>query len=116
MDSLRQRQLNGSERKSIVSAVEIIPCEARNDVKVNMKDILPPVRFVVLTHRHAMSAEHRFHGRRGTRKGRHEWTRQNDVDLVELCDMTNRNDEHVAAIARLLTKAWEHRCVLVNEC
>jgi hypothetical protein len=81
-----------------------------------MKDILPAVRFVVLTHRHALRTEHRFHGGRDTRKGRHEWTRQSDVDIVELCDMTDRNNEHVAAIARLLTKAWEHRCVLVDKC
>jgi hypothetical protein len=82
-------------------------------VEVNVKYILPTMGFIVLSYGDSVGGT-RFLERLGNRRhGRHKCARKNALDVVNLCDVNHRDNEHVPMIPRLLVLGGEHARVLI---
>jgi hypothetical protein len=114
LHSLVQRHLDCPIRKARVTRIEAVIGEAGDDVEVNVKHILTTMCFVVLAHRDSVGSTHQLDGPGNPGQGRHQSTRERALDVVDLRDVDDWHDEHVALIAGLLVKARENGCILIT--
>src|SRR4051812_42984289 len=68
---------------------------------------------VVLANSHAVGRARLLHGRGDAREGHHQRPGELVVNVVDLRNVSSRQNEHMALVARLLTQAWEYRRVVI---
>jgi len=105
--------LDGTKGESIVADVEIVRGKSRNDMEVNVKHILPAMWFIALPHGDSVGRKRVLHGSGHPRDCRHEGSREDSFDVVDLCHVHGWHDEHVSLIAEALMQAGKYRRVMI---
>ena len=98
--------INHAERA--IKAREAVARESWNHMKVKVEDVLTTVLAVVLANRNAIGRAHGLHCGRHARKCRHQRACKSTINLIDLCDVPDGHDKHMAAVAGLLTAARKH--------
>lgn len=103
--------LNGDLDRAVsaVKTDEAVVGEAGNHMKMNVEDVLPAVPAVVLANRNAISRAHGLYRGGDAHECRHQRPREVTIDLLNLRHVPDGHYEHVAAVARPLMPAREHR-------